>query len=98
MGVTTTPAGPDRLQVTLTVSGANNALRSLRFGAATNATIEAGGQSGPGSLMVSLPAATRQYGFAVRRTTAGQAITVPLTVVDGCGEWPTFVGGGASSF
>jgi hypothetical protein len=25
-------------------------------------------------------------------------VTVPLTVVDSCGEWKTFVGGGATAF
>ena len=24
--------------------------------------------------------------------------TVPFTITDGCGTWPTFVGGGPSSF
>jgi hypothetical protein len=35
-----------------------------------------------------------QTTFTVRRATAGQAFTVPLTVVDGCGDWPAFVGRG----
>jgi hypothetical protein len=35
--------------------------------------------------------------LTVSRVTAGQATTIPLIVVDGCGEWPTFVGGGASA-
>jgi hypothetical protein len=25
-------------------------------------------------------------------------VTVPLTVLDSCGEWPSVVGGGASAF
>jgi hypothetical protein len=79
-------------------NGANNALRVLRFGAATNATVEAGGQSGSGNFTVSLPAGTREYSFVVRRAATGQAVTVPVTVTDGCGEVPTFVGGGASAF
>jgi hypothetical protein len=36
--------------------------------------------------------------FFVRRTNAGVASTVPLTVTDVCGAWPTFVGGGPSAF
>jgi hypothetical protein len=36
--------------------------------------------------------------FTVRRTTAGQAAQVPFVVVDGCGEWPSFVGGGPNAF
>jgi hypothetical protein len=26
------------------------------------------------------------------------AVTVPITVTDGCGDWKTFVGGGANAF
>ena len=62
-----------------------------------NARIEAGGQSGTGPLTVTLPAGTQQATFLVTRLSAGQAVTVPLTVVDSCGEWPTVVGGGASA-
>ena len=38
-----------------------------------------------------------EYSFTVRRSGSG-AVTVPLTVTDGCGEWKTFVGGGAGAF
>lgn len=31
----------------------------------------------------------------LQRTIAGLPMTVPLTVVDTCGAWPTFVRGGA---
>jgi hypothetical protein len=34
----------------------------------------------------------------VRRPASGQAATVELTVTDGCGTWPTFVGGGPTAF
>jgi len=44
---------------------------------------------------------THQYRLAesARRTepTPGQATTVPVTIVDACGEWPTFVGGRTSA-
>jgi hypothetical protein len=30
--------------------------------------------------------------------TDGQASTVELVVTDGCGDWPTFVGGGPNAF
>jgi hypothetical protein len=36
--------------------------------------------------------------LTVERLTPGQATTVPLTMVDACGEWPTFVGGGPTAF
>ena len=75
-----------------------NALKSLKFGPATNATVAVNGQQGPGNFTVNLPANTTQATLQVTRTTPGQAVTVPLTVVDGCGEWPTFVGGGPNAF
>jgi hypothetical protein len=46
---------------------------------------------------VMLPLETRAVSFTVRHAGSG-ATTVPLTVVDGCGSWPTLVGGGANAF
>jgi hypothetical protein len=96
-------SGPGTLQVTVVV-GTNSALptngiREVRFGAARNASIDAGGQAGrTGSFTVPLATPPHQFTFTVRRVTAGAATTVPFTVVDGCGDWPTFVGGGPSAF
>jgi hypothetical protein len=110
VAVATTPLGGGRLQVTITApASANDRLLALRFGAATNARIEvtgppqppnAGGSptSGTGGFAVSLPPGTQQTTFVVTRVTAGQGATVPLVVVDSCGEWPTVVGGGAGAF
>jgi hypothetical protein len=54
-----------------------------------------GGQTGrTGAFSVSLPGNTTSTSFYVRRATAGAA-TAMLTVVDRCGSWSTFVGGGA---
>ena len=36
--------------------------------------------------------------FTVTRTMAGQAVQVPFVVVDGCGDWPSFAGGGPNAF
>ncbi|HEY7059852.1 MAG TPA: hypothetical protein VII06_00125 [Chloroflexota bacterium] len=47
---------------------------------------------------VSLPAHPASIGLTVHRLTPGQAATVELTVTDGCGAWPTLVGGGPSAF
>jgi hypothetical protein len=47
---------------------------------------------------VSLPPGTTQLTFTVGRATAGQPTTVNFTVVDGCGDWPTFVGGGSAAW
>jgi hypothetical protein len=99
IGVATTTLGAGRLQVVVTApSIANDRLVALRFGAATNARIEAPGQNGSGGFSVSLPPGTQQATFVVQRVADGQAVTVPLTVVDSCGEWPTVVGGGPAAF
>jgi hypothetical protein len=101
VGVAVTPLADGSLQVTVSArAGAGtpgNAIQALRFGRGTNALIDAGGQTGStGNFTVTPPAGTQQTTFTVRRATAGQGFTVPLTVVDGCGDWPTFVGRGAS--
>jgi hypothetical protein len=37
-------------------------------------------------------------GLTVRRIDNTQPVTVELVVTDGCGEWPTFIGGGPNAF
>jgi thermitase len=87
--------GADAISVSVTAG--HFTLSSLRFGNATNARIDVpGGQSNmTGNFNVALPAGTTSTTFTVRRAQAG-AMTVPLTVVDGCGDWRTFVGRGTS--
>jgi hypothetical protein len=99
VAVTSTPSGGN-LQVTVAASGAAHAtLQTLRIGAATNALIDAGSQTGlTGNATITLPAGTQQTTFTVRRATAGQGTTVPLTITDSCGDWPTLVGGGPGAF
>jgi len=97
--VSAVPAGPGRLQVT--VSSGHPAVRilELRFGSASNAQIDAGSTSGAnGGFTMSLTPASQQTSFVVRRTADGQATHVPFVVVDECGQWPTFVGGGPTAF
>ncbi len=95
-----TNSGTDTLNVVVSVSptssGPTNALQAIRFGAARNATIDvAGGPTGSsGTITQSYPAGTTQASFVVHRQ--GGAMTVPLTVVDVCGDWPTFVGAGVA--
>jgi hypothetical protein len=101
VSVAAVPAANGSLQVTVSAQTSagtpTNALQALRFGAGTNTLVDAGTQVGAtGSFTVTLPPGTQQTTFTVRRATAGQAMTVPLTVVDGCGDWPTFVGRGPS--
>jgi hypothetical protein len=102
VGVATETIEPGLLRVTITATTStgtpDNALRELRFGAARNALIEVDGQAyGVGSMSLALAPGTRQSTFTVRRASPG-AVTVPFSVFDGCGEWPTFVGGGPSAF
>jgi YVTN family beta-propeller protein len=89
------------LQVTVSVSDVNgptqNELRELRFAAPVNGRITLNGQAQTDAFTHTPPAGTARVGFSVQRVTPGQATTVPLTVVDRCGTWPTFVGGGANS-
>ncbi len=97
-----TVATGSSLQVTVTASTSaalpSNSLQRLSFGSATNALIDAGSVVGSsGNFTVNLPAGTQQTGFTVRRATPGQPTTVPFVVVDACGDWSTFVGGGANA-
>ena len=91
-------ASDGQLQVTVTAGAPP--LRELRFGPAANAVIDLPGAApgSPGNQVVTLPGTSNQYVFTVRRVGSGQASTVPLVVVDGCGEWPTFVGGGTGAW
>ncbi len=104
VGVAVVPGGAGALQVTITAttngSTPTNQLTRLQFGAASGALIDVPGQPAgqPGSFTVVLAASTTQTSFTVRQAVAGQAATVPLTVTDSCGDWPTLVGGGPSAF
>jgi len=89
------------LQVTVSATAANglpsNRLVELRFGTATNARITIGGQTQTGNFTYLVPENMSELTLTITRVTAGQPTTVPLVVVDGCGEWPTFVGGGSAA-
>ena len=95
--VTASPQGTGRLQVTM-VAGAGS-LSAVRIGTATNALIDAGGQAGLGTnSSLSVPPGAQQLTFVVRRVSSGRSTTVSVVVVDGCGDWPTLVGGGPGAF
>jgi hypothetical protein len=99
--VQTTKSTPGTLRVTVTAgtaSSGTNTLQQIRFGAGANAIIQAGAQAESGNFTITIPAQSVTYTFDVRRTVPGAATTVPLTVVDRCGEWPTLVGGGPAAF
>jgi hypothetical protein len=99
-----TSAHAGRLHVTITAGTSaalpNNALQIVRFGTATNARIDV--RDGPtgltGDFTQSPPSNTRTIEFNVSRQQVGASSTVPLVVVDACGEWSTFVGGGPDAF
>ena len=99
VGLTTTAVGDGRLQAVVSAGAAGITLQSLRFGAATNALIDAGEYRGQtGNFTVVLPAGTSQTTFWVRQASTSEAVTVPFVVVDTCGDWPTLVGGGPGVF
>jgi len=98
VGVQVVAVGGGKLRVTLTTSQLpatpGNKLIQVRFGSAPNAVVEdATGVSPPPPP----PAGATSYTVFVRRTGQG-GVAFPLIVVDQCGEWPTFVGGGPSAF
>jgi hypothetical protein len=103
VGVQVTPgAGGLLVTITATTNGntPTNQLTLLSFGAATGAFIDVPGQTPgrTGNFDVPITPPAQQTSFTVRQATAGQPATVPLTVTDTCGPWPTFVGGGPSVF
>jgi hypothetical protein len=105
--VQATPDTPGRLRVTVFARNAgcspDNSLSALHFTRTDNATVDTVlrlGQSGDFTLRLG-PASgggPAQTTFFVNRVTGGLATTVHFEVTDGCGLWPTFVGGGPGAF
>ena len=62
-----------------------------------NAKVTLNGQAIASGQTVAAPPGVFALTFTVERAMPGRAATVPLTVVDGCGAWPTFVGGGPAA-
>ena len=104
--VRTALSGDGRLAVTIAATGQEhgNRLTSLQFGSdvrtpVTNALIDlpgvGNGRSAPAS--VAVPGSPATYTFYIRRESPGAAVTVPITVTDGCGAWNTIVGGGTGA-
>jgi hypothetical protein len=101
VGVRTARGVPGSLTVTVTAgatsSGANR-LQEIRFGTSANAIVDVGTRAEAGGFNVTMPPSSASYTFTVKRAVPGTATTVPLVVVDSCGEWKTFVGGGPAAF
>jgi endoglucanase len=99
VAVTSASNGDGRLRVTITAGEGSgpNRLDSLQFTRLDNATVEIGSQLGVTGTFNLLPA-VQTVTLYVGRPNAGAASTVHVTVRDGCGAWPTFVGGGPGAF
>jgi len=94
--------GDGRLRVILSVSsnpGFTNALQAITFNRLANASVlvDGTGRVSQGQRLT-LPVGIQTAALSVSRGAPGQATTVQLTVTDACGNWPTFVGGGAGAF
>jgi len=108
VGVITTPdPSAHMLQTVVTARDAdcaqgNNQLQALRFTRLINASVDVptspptGAIAGPQT--VSLPGHPAALTLAVHRMTDSQPAVVEFTVTDGCGDWPTLVGGGPDAF
>jgi hypothetical protein len=106
VGVQSMPgATAGRLQSTLRARDAgctpNNQLLALRFTRLANASVDIPGVgtiTAPAALPIALPGQPATVTLTVNRLASGEAATVELVVTDGCGQWPTVVGGGPSAF
>ena len=87
--------------VTVSTTGSGNGLRTVRFDSFTNAIVHAGSQqfqTAPFAVTMTPGQEPTSLMFTVQRQTRGQATMVRLVIVDSCGEWSTFVGGGPNAF
>ncbi len=111
VAVTAAPAGDGRLRVTIAAApGANlpvNQVQAIEFIALDNASVEIPAQPGVATaVLVTSPRTVSgellpkpvSLIVYVSRVVMQRATTVRAVVRDGCGAWPTFVGGGAAAF
>jgi hypothetical protein len=100
--VAAVPNGDGRLRVTLTANTSagtpTNALASVQVTPGANALVYGGLFAQAVPFTLTLPPGTTSTTLYLGRVTAGQASTASLRVTDGCGAWPTVVGGGPSAF
>jgi hypothetical protein len=101
VAVVTRPLGGGRLEATVraqTLPGVpNNILERLTFTGVQNGSIAMGGRP----VAVGVPASLNRGAsvtFLLTRQQAGQSSLASFTVVDRCGEWKSFVGGGPDAF
>jgi hypothetical protein len=87
------------LSTVLTAASSTLPITSVQFASDPNAQVDMAGLVGQmGPLTIQLPSASFAPTFYVRRSVAGASVMRPFTIVDGCGLWQTFVGGGAGGF
>jgi hypothetical protein len=106
VAVSVAASGAGRLAATIAARPAtcapNNSLQGLRFGddprVYRNAAVEIDGAVHRPPFALTLPAGTVAKSFVVVQLVAGADAIIPVTARDSCGEWQTFVGGGASAF
>jgi hypothetical protein len=95
---TQTAAGSLNLTTNVTATPLNNQqqnlLTELRFGEMTNARVIVNGETITSAKTIKLDPGQPFVTFIVQRIYPHMATTVPITLVDGCGEWKTMVGGG----
>ncbi len=79
-----------------TITAGAGIIREVRVGPGTNARIDIGGHEYAADTFTFTPtSAMQQVTFLLRAERGDASVTVPLVVVDDCGEWRTFVGAGA---
>lgn len=83
-----------RVQTQTSPTTTVNTLGGVTFTRLDNAVVTAGGQAVPTGTPMLMASGAQQFEFTVRRAQPGQPTTVHFVVRDGCGDWPTFVGGG----
>jgi lysophospholipase L1-like esterase len=86
VAVTTLPTGAGVLRVTVTVSGAGNAISGVAFGQRANV-----------QPVTDLATMETTAAFTAHRTAPGPT-HLAFTVTDGCGPWPSFAGGGPNAY
>jgi hypothetical protein len=95
----TSQIGPGQIRGTLTAARTaahpNNDLTQLQITRLDNTTILVNGTPATPGQTVTLPAGTTSAQVVLTRIARG-AFTARLAVTDGCGAWPTFLGGGSA--
>jgi uncharacterized protein YfaP (DUF2135 family) len=95
--MSTSASGSTALDVT--VSAGAGVIREIDFRDLQNAAVTIGSQNAVTTPFVHHPTSYgSQVTFTVTQQSGSQAATVSLAILDDCGTWTTFVGGGTSAF